>query len=67
MTHQKIAEEAKRQSRGWSDSMDGVSIVRRLAKLEELYDCWKSLKRGKKIPPQATGDSSPIHGSRHNP
>lgn len=49
MTEQTNAEEAKRQSRGWSDAMDSESIARRLAKLEELYTCWKTLGDSKKI------------------
>lgn len=50
MTKQTNAEQTKRQSRGWSDAMDNGSIVKRLAKLEELYACWKTLSNRKKTP-----------------
>lgn len=49
MTKQTNAEEAKRLSRGWSDAMDSESMGKRLAKLEELSACWKTLAKNKKI------------------
>jgi hypothetical protein len=67
MTEQTSAEQAKRQSRGWSDTMDSVSIARRLAKLEELIDCWKSLREAKPILPKKPIDPSPIPGSSRTP
>jgi hypothetical protein len=45
------ANRSKRQSRGWSDDMDGHAISRRLAIVEELYSTWLALKNARKLPP----------------
>jgi hypothetical protein len=47
MTKPTNAENKKLKSRGWSDSMDSASISRRLAVVDELYACWKTLKKAK--------------------
>jgi hypothetical protein len=41
------AENKKRKSRGWSDSMDSASIAQRLAVVGNLYACWNSLKKAR--------------------
>jgi hypothetical protein len=43
------AENKKRMSRGWSDSMDSASIAQRLAVVDELYACWNSLKKARPV------------------
>lgn len=47
MTEPTNAENQKRKSRGWSDSMDSSSIARRLAIVDDLYACWKILQKAK--------------------
>lgn len=47
MTEPMSAEAAKRKSRGWSDAMDSAAIAKRLAIVEELNACWKSLQKAR--------------------
>lgn len=59
MTKQTSVEVAKRQSRGWSDAMDSDSIAHRLAKLQELHDCWRFFQGGtKRLPAENSADEN---------
>lgn len=60
MNKQTSARDAKCQSRGWSDAMDSVSIAHRLAKLQELHDCWKFFQSGKKRLPEEHNESASL-------
>ena len=42
------SQDAKWSSRGWSDEMTSEAVLRRLQKLEQLYQAWLELKR---LPP----------------
>jgi hypothetical protein len=43
--------------------MDSASIAHRLAKLQELHDCWRFIQGSKKRPPGENSDASPISES----
>jgi len=61
MTERMSAEASKRKSRGWSDAMDSESIAKRLAIVEDLYACWKSLQplRSSASPGRESNKSQP--------
>jgi hypothetical protein len=43
------SDRSKRQSRGWSDAMDGYAIAHRLAMVEQLFSAWLALKNARRI------------------
>jgi hypothetical protein len=63
MTKQTSVEVAKRQSRGWSDAMDSDSIAHRLAKLQELHDCWRFFQGGTKRLPAENSEPASLSES----
>lgn len=43
-------ERGKDRSRGWSTDMSPEAVWQRLQKVEQLYQAWLVLSRGKRIP-----------------
>jgi hypothetical protein len=55
-------ERGQDKSRGWSDDMSAEAVWQRLQKVEQLYQAWLVLSRGKRIPADPTlkgGPTSP--------
>jgi len=54
------ANHMKRQSRGWSNDMDGQAIARRLQIAEDLYSTWLALSKARRrpAPPNTRVESS---------